>query len=140
MYPPQVEAPPDVVAQAAIAEKEAIGIEQVKNLGRQSVYSCPDCGGALWQITNENITEYRCHVGHSFSERQLILRKGETLETTLWIALRILEERKNIFEQTKELNLKKGLHSLAEENEDQINIIDVHINQLKEILFSTVVE
>jgi two-component system chemotaxis response regulator CheB len=136
----EIEAPPDIIAEAKIAEQEAVGVDHVKNLGQQTFFSCPDCGGVLWQITKDNISEYRCHVGHSFSERHLIIKKGETLETTLWVSVRILEERKNIFLKMKELNARKGLDHLVKENQSQIDLIDVHINQLKEILLATETE
>jgi two-component system chemotaxis response regulator CheB len=137
LYPSEIDAPPDVIAEAKIAERQATGIDKVKTLGQQSVFTCPDCGGALWQITNGKISEYRCHVGHSFSEGHLKIRKRETLETTLYTALRILEERKNIFIQAKEQNLENELQSSANENQKEIDLIEGQIYQLKEIVFST---
>jgi two-component system, chemotaxis family, protein-glutamate methylesterase/glutaminase len=135
---PYIEAPPDIVAEAKIAENASIGIEKVASLGEKSLYACPDCGGGLWEITNENVTEYRCHVGHAFSERHLLIKQAETLESTLWMALRIMEERRNLFMRLKEENIKKGLRRIAESNQIEAELLEVHINKLKEVLFATV--
>lgn len=55
--------------------------------------TCPECGGALWQIEDGGIRRYRCHVGHLFSEESLNEEQGEALEHALWTAVRALEER-----------------------------------------------
>jgi two-component system, chemotaxis family, protein-glutamate methylesterase/glutaminase len=135
---PYIEAPPDIVAEAKIAENVSTGIEKVSPLGAKSLYACPDCGGGLWELTNDNITEYRCHVGHAFSERHLLIKQAETLESTLWMALRIMEERRNLFMRLKEQNTKKGLRRIAESNQIEAELLEVHINKLKEVLFATV--
>lgn len=82
--PKRVEVPPELVKEAMIAEKTATGIDEVNDLGEQTAYACPDCGGALWEIKRDGITRYRCHVGHSYSENDLLLRQASGLESTLW--------------------------------------------------------
>ena len=42
--------PQELVAEARIAENVSIGIDHVKKLGTQSLFSCPDCGGGLWEV------------------------------------------------------------------------------------------
>jgi two-component system chemotaxis response regulator CheB len=60
--------------------------------GPASGFTCPDCGGALWEFDEDEILRYRCHVGHAFNGRSLVNRSDEVLETALWTALRTLEE------------------------------------------------
>jgi two-component system, chemotaxis family, protein-glutamate methylesterase/glutaminase len=60
--------------------------------GRPSVFTCPDCGGALWDIKEGKLVRYRCHVGHGYSEESLATAQDSKLEETLWSALRALEE------------------------------------------------
>jgi two-component system chemotaxis response regulator CheB len=31
-----------------------------------SPFTCPDCGGTLWELNEGSLVRYRCHVGHSF--------------------------------------------------------------------------
>jgi two-component system, chemotaxis family, protein-glutamate methylesterase/glutaminase len=55
--------------------------------------TCPDCGGALWEIEDGGIRRYRCHVGHLFSDESLSEVQADQLEHALWAAVRALEER-----------------------------------------------
>src|SRR5438093_12551772 len=47
---PQHSIPGDIIAEAAIAEKAAVGIDYVKDVAERSLLTCPDCGGGLWEI------------------------------------------------------------------------------------------
>ena len=133
--PEEIPAPPDVIAESRISEKAAIGHEEVEQLGQHSIYACPDCGGNLWQISDkENIKRYRCHIGHSYTQRDLLIKQGEALETTLWISLRIMEERRNLLNEISNKVQKKGLKKIAEDQRQKSEQLEVHINKLKEIL------
>jgi two-component system chemotaxis response regulator CheB len=68
---------------------------QVHNqrLGSVSVLTCPECGGALWQVDDRNVLRFRCHVGHAFYGEVLLNEHGEALEAALWTAVRIFRDR-----------------------------------------------
>lgn len=71
--------PKDVIAESQVAEQTAVGIENIRKLDVvQSVYACPDCGGPLWEPQNDIIKRYRCHIGHGYTERGLVLKQAET--------------------------------------------------------------
>jgi two-component system chemotaxis response regulator CheB len=127
--------PKDVIAEAAISEKIAAGIPAVQELGEQSVFICPDCGGGLWEIADDKLHRYRCHVGHAYSERDLGKRQAETVESTLWMALRMMEERKNFMEKIVRQNKQKGLGKMATLYEKKVTDISFHILRMKEILY-----
>jgi two-component system chemotaxis response regulator CheB len=57
-----------------------------------SPFTCPDCGGALWERDSGGVLRYRCHIGHGFTADSLVAAQAEKLEEALWIALRALEE------------------------------------------------
>ena len=59
--------------------------------------TCPECGGALVEREEGNVTRFRCHVGHAYSPVSLDVEQGQALEMTLWAALRALEERAELF-------------------------------------------
>jgi two-component system, chemotaxis family, protein-glutamate methylesterase/glutaminase len=63
------------------------------NLSAVTGFTCPDCGGVLEEKRAGNYFYFRCHVGHEVSERSLLQTQGQEIETALWTALRILEER-----------------------------------------------
>jgi two-component system chemotaxis response regulator CheB len=60
--------------------------------GTPSVYGCPDCGGVLWELQDDERLRFRCRVGHGYSAEGLLRTQGETLEGALWSAFRILQE------------------------------------------------
>jgi two-component system chemotaxis response regulator CheB len=60
--------------------------------GPPSKLTCPDCGGALWELKEKGLVRYRCHVGHGFTSESLRDGMDEKLEDTLWTALRAIEE------------------------------------------------
>ena len=104
--------PKDVIAESRIAEQTAVGIDDVRKLDvNQSLFACPDCGGGLWEIQNDIIKRYRCHIGHAYTERDLVLKQAETASTTLWTALRMMEERKHLLKKMQVDSEKRGYKS-----------------------------
>jgi two-component system chemotaxis response regulator CheB len=138
-HPPQekFDIPADIKAESEIAEKVAIGVERVADLGDPTLYSCPDCGGSLWQITENNMNRYRCYIGHAYSENDLVSRQGENMEATLWIALRMMEERRNLLQKMEQDARRKGFMRIASDHHHRSVDLQKHIDKMKEILFST---
>jgi len=129
-------APEEVVAESKIAETTAVGIDDVSKLNvDQSIFACPDCGGGLWDVKNDVIKRYRCHIGHAYTERDLILKQAQTAGTTLWVALRMMEERKHLLRKMEVDSNKKGYKSIAANNVEKQDELTRHIDKLKEILF-----
>lgn len=137
--PPQKHTiPNDILAEAAIAEKTATGIDLVEELGEKSAFVCPDCGGGLWEMHKDHpMTRFRCYTGHSYNLAELLLKQREGLESTLWIALRMLEERKQLLKKMSEEERNKGWIRSATSKADRQAELEVHINRLKELLFDT---
>ena len=83
-------------------------IASVERLGRVSKLTCPECQGALWEINDEDLLRFRCHVGHAFSSESLSDGQAERLEVALWSAVRALEEQmilaKRIVERARKAN------------------------------------
>lgn len=127
--------PPDVIIEAQIAERTSTSIDNVKLLGGHSVYACPDCGGGLWHVQDGIVKRYRCHIGHSYTEKDLLIKQSETLEATLWVALRMMEERASLLTKMSKDERSKGLNTLASFKEQRNMELQVHIQKLKEILF-----
>jgi two-component system, chemotaxis family, protein-glutamate methylesterase/glutaminase len=140
--PEEKPAPSDVIIESQIAERVVVDYENVKQLGEKSIYACPDCGGGLWEIKKDSdghghVDRYRCHIGHSYSEKDLVVKQGEICESTLWTALRIMEERRNLFKKMEDDNSKKGFTKFAKSYKEKGDGIQVHIDKLKEVLFAS---
>ncbi|MDO6389555.1 chemotaxis protein CheB [Pontibacter sp. BT731] len=132
--------PADIRQEALIAERvmsnsTQTSIEDLEKAGTRTAYSCPDCGGGLWELSQEGtIKRFRCHSGHAFSQDSLLLGMSNSLEETLWVALRTLEERRNILLNMFQDETIKGNHRWANMQEERVEEMKVHIERLRELL------
>ena len=83
-----------------------------------TVYTCPDCGGVLWQSDGPG-TWFRCHVGHAYAPEVLLGQKSEEVEAALWSCVRLLRERATLTRQTAVRYHQGGSRELAERAEEQ---------------------
>ncbi len=86
--------------------------EQVEGERRDqpSFYTCPECGGVLWQFNEENAIEFRCHTGHIWSPGNLSMHMSDTIEQALAYAIRALKEKATLMWQ-----LERRAHSMNRE-------------------------
>jgi two-component system, chemotaxis family, protein-glutamate methylesterase/glutaminase len=136
--PGEGRAPEYILQESRIAEKMATQIEETRKVsGEHAIYSCPDCGGGLWNIHEDGLVRYRCHTGHSYLESDLLAKIGERLEVTLWTALRMMEERSNLLTKMSKNYAKKGLSRLESQYSESAQELQNHIDTLKEVLIAT---
>ncbi|SDE96033.1 two-component system, chemotaxis family, response regulator CheB [Mucilaginibacter pineti] len=127
--------PEDVKIEAAITERMISSIDEMERIGEHSNFTCPDCGGNLWKMKHEDFARYRCHTGHVYTENALMEKQNEALEESLWISVRMLEERKNLF-----LNLAGKAGELQSGAETETTYrqkaaqLAIHIDRLKKLL------
>ena len=104
--------------------------EKDVNESQQTILTCPECGGVLWEVNDGAEMHYACHVGHRYSEGSLLVGKAKALEDALWVAVRSLEERASLSRRLanrakitgKELVYEQCLDQ-AEEAERSANIV-----------------
>ncbi|RYE39556.1 MAG: chemotaxis protein CheB [Sphingobacteriales bacterium] len=118
--------PDDLKQEAAIAMRMSSSFDEIANLGEISPFTCPDCGGSLVKIQAENIPRYRCYTGHTFTEKILENEQLKGLEDSIWVALRMMEERKNLLSSMKTNNTYI--------NNEKIEEMETHIHRLRTIL------
>ena len=110
----------------------------LERVGEQVPYSCPECGGGLWELTQPGtLKRYRCHTGHAYTQDSLLLSMSTHLEETLWVAMRTLEERRNILLHMSQGETDKGNQRWAGIQEDRAEEMKVHIERLRELLART---
>ena len=109
-------------------------VEQAANQrgGDTSLYTCPDCGGVLWQI--EEGGGFRCHVGHAYASEALLVHKSEELESALWACVRLLRERATLTRQTATRTLEGGNRDLADMFEEQALLAERQGQAIRELL------
>ena len=61
-----------------------------------SPFTCPNCHGTLWEITDPAGTEFRWRTGHSFSVESLVQVSSEALDDALWAGYRALLEQADL--------------------------------------------
>ncbi len=86
--------------------------------GAPSVYTCPECSGTLWQVSNGEVERYECRVGHAYSLASLVEAHSEAVEEALWVALRTLEESASLSRRMAERAREKRHNGLATRWED----------------------
>ena len=84
---------PDMEQEVWMAELDPNAINSDHQPGVLSGFSCPECGGTLWELEERGLVRYRCRVGHAYSVDSLLADQDETLDDALWGALRALEEQ-----------------------------------------------
>ncbi|MDZ8185968.1 MAG: chemotaxis protein CheB [Nostoc sp. ChiSLP02] len=87
--------------------------------GKPSTFTCPDCGGTLWEIEEGNILRFRCHVGHAFGAKTLQAMQSEDVEEALWSAIRALQEKAKLSERMASRMRDRNLLSVAEQLEQE---------------------
>jgi two-component system, chemotaxis family, protein-glutamate methylesterase/glutaminase len=102
--------------------------------GPPSPYTCPDCGGALWELEDGKLLRFRCHVGHGFTANALTAEQAEDLEHTLWSALRALEEQASLRRRMAQHAEKIGRRAVAREFEKQAQSAEQRAGSMRRML------
>lgn len=131
---PAVPIPRDVAIEAQIAERAMSDIPAEDFLGDQVPLGCPECGGPLWELDDSSVKRYRCHVGHGYTERTLLVDQDLAVERALWAALRTLEERVNMLETLARREAEAGRTSSASGYEARAAESREHIQHLRSVL------
>jgi len=72
-------------------EEDTVAGEPPK-YGEPSHFSCPECGGVLFEMDDEGLLRFRCRTGHGYTSNALVVGQQKGVDEALWAALRALEE------------------------------------------------
>jgi two-component system chemotaxis response regulator CheB len=92
-------------------------MERLNQIGKPSMFACPDCDGVLWQIDDSKLPRYRCHTGHAFSLRTLEETQSSKTEDALWGAIRALEQRESLLRALARQSRSSGAEEDAKRSE-----------------------
>lgn len=124
--------PKDIAIEAKIAERVLSDLHSVEALGEQVPFNCPGCGGVLWKIDNEKSLRYRCHTGHAYTAPVLLAEQTAKIEETLWVALRMFEERRNLLVTMADSHDGRNYRSTTERAKQS----EIHIERIRAMLKS----
>lgn len=86
--------------------------------------------GVLWKVKKDASLRFRCHTGRAYTAAALLAEQTEKIEETMWSALRMFQERKNLL--TEMAQEKKGISS--ESALERAQMSEVHIQRIRAIL------
>jgi two-component system chemotaxis response regulator CheB len=132
--PPKVDIPAELKIEADLTERMMSDINDMKKIGDHSDFVCPDCGGGLWALKKDPLHRYRCHTGHVYTEKLLRDLQEENIEESLWVSIRMLEEKVNLLKLMSRRENENGEIHLVESYGKRINDTDKHISTLKDFL------
>ncbi len=102
--------------------------------GTPSPFSCPECGGVLWELREGGLVRFRCRVGHVFSAESVLAGQDEALEEALWVALKTLEENVDLSQRMARHAQERGQQWLAKRYEKKLADAKQHIALLRRVL------
>jgi two-component system chemotaxis response regulator CheB len=117
---------PDVQVQDQEAQKNG------RRRGALSVYTCPECGGSLWQVDEKNVVRFRCHVGHAYYGEALLAEQTETLEAALWTAVRTFKDKTVLARQLAAQERERGNHDAANRFDEQAHQAEQYGNSIRQ--------
>jgi two-component system, chemotaxis family, protein-glutamate methylesterase/glutaminase len=68
------------------------GAQAIIDHADPSLFTCPECHGALLKLRGEKPLRYRCHTGHAFTADSLLAELSEATEEAVWNAVRSIQE------------------------------------------------
>jgi two-component system, chemotaxis family, protein-glutamate methylesterase/glutaminase len=129
---------PIVPVEAPESKEDPVHDEKLGEAGEEegvpSGFTCPDCGGALWEWKDGELARFRCRTGHAFSPESLVDAQEEALEAALWASLRALEERASMARRIARRMHNTHLDAAATRYETEANAADHHATLLRGIL------
>jgi two-component system chemotaxis response regulator CheB len=106
--------------------------------GDPSPYSCPDCGGVLWEMKDGDLLRFRCRVGHAYNTDTLTGAQARRVEEALWTALRALEEQAAVKKRVGERMRRQSHDAAAEQMMRRARQIEEHAENVRALLLSGV--
>jgi hypothetical protein len=91
-------------------------LDELQSIGTWSGYTCPECHGALWKLSEAVPPRFRCHTGHSFTARVLSELQNGSVEATLWSSLRALQEKARMEQEMLDNSLSRQVDTDIKSN------------------------
>jgi two-component system chemotaxis response regulator CheB len=87
----------------------------------------------LWKVGKGKSLRFRCHTGHAYTASVLLTEQTEKIEETLWVALRMFEERRNLLTTMAASQSGASLQSVTERAKRS----GVYIQRIRAMLMSS---
>ena len=128
------DAPQAMSDEVRMATENDSNIDQLDRLGERTPFTCPECGGVLWELSDTGKPRFRCHVGHAYSMATFEAEQGVRVEAALWAALRVLEENQRLARRLADAAAERGNRRSQTYHEETAQSSEQHAGALREIL------
>lgn len=115
-------------------EEDIAAQEQGERDGMLTVYTCPECGGSLWQANAGTLVRFRCHTGHVLSGTTLFAEQTENIEKSLWYAVRSLRDKARLARQLAHDAWERGAALTAERFEEKGQLNNAHAEVVERMI------
>ena len=122
--------PADIRLETAIAAQELAGMQAEDALGKPSRFTCPECHGTLWEMNDQSMLRFRCHVGHAYTGEAILAAQENETERMLWNLMRTHQERAELARlmagreiQAHRLELGRQLQQRAKEYDEDAELV-----------------
>jgi two-component system chemotaxis response regulator CheB len=122
------------------AESGTAAIEDGPLPGPPTALTCPDCGGAIWELVEGELVRYRCHVGHAYTADSMVGAQANAVEAALWTAVRALEEKAQLSRRLAERTRGRGLERLAQRYAEAMQAAELGSSSIRHLLLTGVAD
>ena len=117
-----------------LVRRDITAQERDERSGETTVYTCPECGGTLWQVDRQGLVQFNCHVGHAYAPESLLGEMSEELEAALWRCVRMLTEKATLTRQLAGRLQAAGQKAQAARVAEQAHLDDRHGQLIRTML------
>ena len=89
-----------------------------------SGFTCPECGGALWELVIEDVLAFRCRIRHTFSLAAMLARHAAQRRQSVAAAGRLLAEAAALNRRVAAWARDHGHSSAAAQLDDEATVLD----------------
>jgi two-component system chemotaxis response regulator CheB len=117
-----------------LVDRDMQAQQQGARQGQVSVFTCPECGGAMWQVPQDELTRFRCHVGHAYYGETLLEEQSQALEAALWTAIRTFKEKAVLARQLAARERERNNPRLAERFQEDAQLAERYGQVIQQML------
>ena len=126
--------PADTPPAQELVEEDVAAQEQGERNEMLTIYTCPECGGSLWQANAGSLVRFRCHTGHVMSGATLFAEQAAQIEKSLWYAVRSLRDKARLARQLASDARNRGSALTAERFAAKAQTDDAHAEALEHMI------
>jgi two-component system chemotaxis response regulator CheB len=131
--PPAPPVPEQIQLEARVAAGDEGATREIEARGEPTNLNCPECGGPLSREPGR-LLRFRCRLGHAFAAATLAEASRRAIESSLWAAIRLLEQRANIDRARGSMERDRGRVAAADSYQQRAAETTGHAHVLREML------